>query len=118
MLIVVWLFCRSQTIGYPTDLQFDENHVYLNMTGAACGCGSGLASAEIHFRCDPSKIGSPVLVENDGNCSFVFDWETSAACPIVASNGSSCVVTDSDTGDVYDFTPLMQDSDYTYARDI
>ena len=50
------------------------------------------------------------------DCNYVFEWATSAACPVQSVVGSNCKVTDPDTGYVYDFSNLIAtQTDYTYV---
>ena len=99
-------------MAYPSDIAFDVDHVLLNMTGGMCADGVTPRTAEIHFRCNPGSLGIPTLVENNNNCSFAFDWPSSAACPIAPVVGSSCQVQDPASGHLYDLTPLMKSGDY------
>jgi hypothetical protein len=103
---------RGQTVAYPADVEFDTDHVVLNMTGGPC-CGGNTSNAQIHFRCVPGSLGVPTLLQNINNCSFMFDWPSSAACPIQDDFGEGCQVYDGNLGYGFDLTSLMQSDDYT-----
>lgn len=60
-----------------------------------------------------SPQGSPTLLTYDG-CQYVFEWQTSAACALQEDVGENCQVSDPVTGFVYNLTPLMKDTDYSF----
>ena len=66
------------------------------------------------LRLDSYHQGSPVLLSSDG-CLSVFEWRTSAACPLVEDSGDDCQVVDPVTQFLYDLTPLMQDDDFVFV---
>ncbi|OXB70385.1 UNVERIFIED_CONTAM: hypothetical protein H355_002798, partial [Colinus virginianus] len=61
-------------------------------------------STRIIFQCDQT-MGSPVL-EQEGDCEFVFVWRTLAACPVHKAEGEDCQVKDPRYGHVYNLKPL------------
>ncbi len=50
--------------------------------------------------------GEPKFVEELNNCTYIFEWQTSAACPVKTQNGTGCIVTDAVTHFSYDFSAL------------
>ena len=69
----------------------------------------------IRFLCDPHMgLGSPKFVEETQDCVYIFEWTSSAACPLKDTVSKEfCRVTQNNY--TYDLTSLMKnDSDYQY----
>ena len=67
----------------------------------------------IVFLCESSGgLGSPKFIEETEECVYIFEWTTSAACPLKETVSKDfCRVTQNNY--TYDLTPLMKnDSDY------
>jgi hypothetical protein len=77
--------------------------------GDACEKYPGFKkSTQIVFRCAKLPlVGRPVLVMNDNDCTYTFEWETTAAC----SNEDEeveCLAHDDTTGKMYDLSRLTK----------
>jgi hypothetical protein len=100
------------------------------MTAGVCTQSNDtLMTTIIHFVCHPDSLvcilhvsflfsffkGTPILLSSDG-CMSVFEWRTSAACPLAKDSGSDCKVVDPATNFLYDLSPLMKDEDYVFVE--
>lgn len=61
----------------------------------------------ITFTCLEGDLGNPVFLEETSDCQYLFEWATSAACPVQPAVGSNCVVTDGLTGFTFDMNVLQ-----------
>jgi insulin-like growth factor 2 receptor len=73
--------------------------------GASCHGNQYNRSVVITFVCG-TGTGSPVFVAETGDCSYLFRWETSAACALSTAD-VTCVVPDP-SGGFYDLSALMR----------
>ena len=62
-------------------------------------------SAQIIFRCDENS-GNPMVMDILDNCTYIFEWKTSHACPQIADESKSCQVKDDFFGHTFDLSPL------------
>eukprot|EP00911_Craspedida_sp_UC1_P002414 UC1_evm2s1801 len=101
-------------LGTPQPPRYDAAGGLLIEYKGGTKCHAGTAnesprSAIIYLSCPTDRsagLGHPVFREETGTCQYVFDWETSAACPVGHVNeGKDCKVSD-DMGNVYDLDAL------------
>lgn len=81
---------------------------------------SGRCVSEITLSCEPGNLGEPLYVGLDeSSCTYRFEWNTSAACPVADTTGASCAVTDLSTGAVFDFSGVARpDPPYSVDFDV
>lgn len=87
-------------------------------SGSSCHQNAFNRSMFISFTCKKDSLGVPHFIDETPDCRYIFNWETSAACAPTSANGTSgdCTITNSQTGDVYDFNSLtLSSSDYSVA---
>ena len=56
--------------------------------GDICPGTNERATSDIYFICDPNHDDSPRLLSSKGDCQYLFNWKTSAACETKSSTGS------------------------------
>ena len=80
-------------------------------------CSSGMQRhSKIEFMCDPAAgAGSPKMVNNDGGCSFYYQWHTAYACP--DQNSIECYVLGPNQ-ESYDLSPLTRTSGESWSAEI
>ncbi|KJE92774.1 hypothetical protein, variant 2 [Capsaspora owczarzaki ATCC 30864] len=110
---------KVYSLGYPAaptisaggviSLQYD--------LGTPCHSNAFNRSMLITFTCKRNSLGQPTFIDETPDCRYVFNWETSAACaPISNGTTGDCRVTNTLTGDVFDFSTLTSSgSDYQIA---
>jgi hypothetical protein len=109
-------------LGKPDTTQLS----WLNSTdysrGAVLTYNSSSVSVEIDLSCGIG-VGEPIFMENitlaDGSIRYVFDWKTDRLClgqPVLV-NESRCVFVDTESGDVYDLSPLIRTTSNYIAVD-
>lgn len=97
--------CQQQTdksspplsLGMPTSPQYKSGEILMTYEfGDKCAETDIPNKAQIFFTCPASVdkgLGSPKF-RGKINCVSIFDWDTTAACPIVTRHSSSCRVVD------------------------
>jgi insulin-like growth factor 2 receptor len=104
-------------IGEPAAPVYNKQmkRLELNYTSTSGGLCHNKYHRKTHivFLCDASVgLGSPKFIEETNECTYIFEWTTSAACPLKEIISKDfCRVTQNNY--TYDLTPLMKnDSDY------
>lgn len=68
-------------------------------------CDGAPRNTTIELICGEG-LGSPVFIDEDPACNYIFSWATSVACDVKSDEGSDCHVTDDSTGQRIDLTGL------------
>ena len=67
-------------------------------------------SAQVIFRCT-EEPSNPIVMDILDNCTYIFEWKTSHACPQIADESKGCTVKDDFFGHTFDLSPLHQVQD-------
>jgi len=118
----------------PTLKVKDVGEVELRLAGGDyCLTQKANRSVSILFHCNKNNgIGSPKYIEEDDGCLYIFEWETSYACPKKAPTlqppvePTDCMIVDTATKLRYDLTALslpysnwvVRDYEYEYLINI
>ncbi|XP_058881252.1 cation-independent mannose-6-phosphate receptor [Acipenser ruthenus] len=89
---------------YTQNLTYEDGLIMINYTRGQKCHNIYERSTAIMFYCDHSRTpGKPVYLRETLDCSYLFEWHTSYACPPFKTTG--CSSKDSD-GNSYDLSPL------------
>eukprot|EP00053_Salpingoeca_punica_P018832 m.187042 g.187042 ORF g.187042 m.187042 type:complete len:2205 (+) comp17514_c0_seq1:52-6666(+) len=90
-----------------------------NRTLIKASCNGASRSTIVYLTCG-ADLGTPVFVEEMANCSYVFEWQTSAACIGKQKPPASplCQFNDPFTGSVYDLSGLTRHGANWRALDV
>ncbi|XP_067845330.1 cation-independent mannose-6-phosphate receptor [Heptranchias perlo] len=91
---------------FTQNLTYENGLIMINYTRGETCHKIYERSTAIMFYCDHSQTpGKPVFLKETPDCTYLFEWHTSYACPPFRS--IDCTLRDSD-GNSYDLTPLSQ----------
>ncbi|XP_067900725.1 cation-independent mannose-6-phosphate receptor [Heterodontus francisci] len=91
---------------FTQNLTYEDGLIMINYTSGDTCHKIYERSTAIMFYCDHSQTpGKPVFLRETSDCTYMFEWHTSYACPPFRS--IDCTLRDSD-GNSYDLTPLSQ----------
>ncbi|XP_064627541.1 cation-independent mannose-6-phosphate receptor-like [Lineus longissimus] len=100
-----------------SDIKYEDGEITVEYNGGTGNCHSKYPrSTIIKFLCDHNKIGSdgPKYVVEKDDCTYVFTWQTSRACPPF-KKALACDVRDSERN-YFDFSDMTQSSqNYEYT---
>ena len=95
-----------------------HGNLYIRYTSGQFCNNTYARSTIINFQCPrdtygnaiPGYIGHPNFNYQGTQCDYFFTWTTSFACPLTAFSGSSCQVTDTSRGILYNLALLTDTS--------
>uniref|UniRef100_UPI00398E403E cation-independent mannose-6-phosphate receptor n=1 Tax=Pristiophorus japonicus TaxID=55135 RepID=UPI00398E403E len=91
---------------FTQNLTYEDGLIMINYTRGDICHQIYQRSTAIMFYCDHSQTpGKPVFLRETPDCTYMFEWHTSYACPPFRS--IDCTLRDKD-GNSYDLTPLSQ----------
>ncbi|XP_060687644.1 cation-independent mannose-6-phosphate receptor isoform X3 [Hemiscyllium ocellatum] len=94
---------------FTQHLTYEDGLIMINYTRGDICHKIYERSTAILFYCDHSQTpGKPVYLRETPDCTYLFEWHTSYACPPFRS--IDCTLRDKD-GNSYDLTPLSQSQD-------
>ncbi|KFM80576.1 Cation-independent mannose-6-phosphate receptor, partial [Stegodyphus mimosarum] len=101
------------SVEYPPFVDFMGHATAIYTNGSTCLKNSNFQNrARIIFVCDSEAgVGEPVLLTEDDECYFIFEWRTSIVCPEKPTSDTkftSCNYTDSSKGIYFNLLPLQK----------